>query len=403
MQAVSARCARDAQVLRRELVSRCASLRKWHRTCRRLRTTPVSAGVPAPSATRRVPAARVRGGRVDAGTRRLTRAWRAAPRWPRPGPRRATGRRRGRRPGARRGSRRGATAPCLAAQPAQRVAEHVEAGVGAADHDRVGLQGPQGAAEAALGEVRRRAAGRAGRRGAGRARAPGRGPPRRRAASPSRAAARPRGGWRRRRGGGRACSQPVAQRHACSSSASPFGRCARPCSSAGSRTSATVRSTERTARLSSSSRSAAASSKRSKAASRRAGEAGPRPRWRATSTALEMLLGLAQRLAQRLDLVELVEAVVAGRAARVRVAEAALPAAQGAGADAEHLCGCVDPDPAHRSALDSQRGCDGCAGSSRFCSRYKVLSSRPLRILQRARAGCSGLRADGDAPAALAA
>ena len=57
---------------------------------------------------------------------------------------------------------------------------------------------------------------------------------------------------------------------------------------------------------------------------------------------------LLQRLAQRLDLAQLVDAVVARGAPRVRIAETALPAAQGAGADAEHLGRRIDSETTHR-------------------------------------------------------
>ena len=98
---------------------------------------------------------------------------------------------------------------------------------------------------------------------------------------------------------------------------------------------------------------------------------------------------LAQRLAQRLDLVEQVEAVVARGAVRVRVAEAPLPAAQGAGADSEHLRGCVDPDPTHRKFR---------AGSQQVLrSSYKVLRGPRYGSCKTERTPAFGLRPDGDA------
>ena len=117
------------------------------------------------------------------------------------------------------------TAPRLRAhRAAERLAQHVEASLGAADHDRHAGPGREARWSSGARRGRRKGAGRGGRPGAGTARAPGRGRPRGRAPGPNRGGGRPRRGWR---GGARRrapCSQPVAQRHAYSSSASPFER-----------------------------------------------------------------------------------------------------------------------------------------------------------------------------------
>ena len=171
----------------------------------------------------------------------------------------------------------------------QRLAQDVEARLGSADDDRDGVEGAESRRVAPFGKV-----GREQERAQPRApeaqlqglcvnslggRAPGQ----------SRGAECPGGGWTGGASRRAPWSQPVAQRQAYSSSASPFER-ADAVSRAGRRTSSSVRSSVLTARLSSSSRSALRSSKRSNAARRRVGEDGPRPRLRATSTADEMLL-----------------------------------------------------------------------------------------------------------------
>ena len=66
------------------------------------------------------------------------------------------------------------------------------------------------------------------------------------------------------------------------------------------------------------------------------------------------VVGLEQRPAQRLELGEVVLAVAALRAARLGVAEAALPAPQGVGAHPEQLGGGVGPDPAHLTSISTE-------------------------------------------------
>src|SRR6266511_2930050 len=68
--------------------------------------------------------------------------------------------------------------------------------------------------------------------------------------------------------------------------------------------------------------------------------------------------GLVQRLAQRLDLGQLVLAVIARRAPRLRVAETPLPGAKRAGAHAEQLGGGAGADSAQRKTLSNSTGCD---------------------------------------------
>ena len=86
-----------------------------------------------------------------------------------------------------------------------------------------------------------------------------------------------------------AASQFVAQRQAKPYSGPSWPPSCASISTQGMRTSSTVRSTERTARLSSRIRLASPSSKRVKAERRRAGEAGPAPRSRATAIAEDTL------------------------------------------------------------------------------------------------------------------
>jgi hypothetical protein len=63
---------------------------------------------------------------------------------------------------------------------------------------------------------------------------------------------------------------------------------------------------------------------------------------------------LEQRAPERLELGEVVLAVTALRAARLRVAEAALPAAQRVGTHPKQLCRRIRPDPAHVASVPGQ-------------------------------------------------
>ena len=320
---------------------------------------------------------------------------RAARRSPRSAPSPARGRRRGRRPGGRRGSRRGG----CARPPVRSVRSGPPSTSSRASEPQITTarraSGRAGRCGSGPRRARRRAAGRGARRGAGRAPAPACGPPRRRAASRSRAAARPRRGSRWRPGGGRraasrspsgrrARARPrrrAAARRARAPGAAARRPCARPSGRRGSPRARDRRPPRRSGRRP---RPGAPS------------EAGPRPRRRATSTALEMLWVSRRAVAQRLDLVELVEAVVAGRARGRRVAEPPLPAAQRARADAEHLRGCVDPDPAHQ--VPPRRRIT--AGSRSF---YKVLRAVAQLILHGGLGAGAGLLARPGSPAAFAA
>ena len=150
-----------------------------------------------------------------------------------------------------------------------------------------------------------------------------------------------------------ACSQPVAQRSASSRSAS---RCSRSsaCSSAGSRTSSTVRSTERTARLSSMIRSASCSSKWSKASSSRLGRARALAALAGELDGGRDVVRLEQGASQRLQLREVVLAMAAWGATRLRIAEAALPGTQRVGAYPQELSCCVGPDTAHVASVSGE-------------------------------------------------
>ena len=136
-------------------------------------------------------------------------------------------------------------------QPAQ----HLERGLAAAEDERGRVDRPHGAGDALGREVEGQQQRPEARAADGQLEAPARAATRGRGARRSRTAGRPasarRAGTTRRA----ACSQPVAQRQASSHSAS---RASRPSASsiAGRSTSSTVRSTERTARLSSITRSA---------------------------------------------------------------------------------------------------------------------------------------------------
>ena len=232
-------------------------------------------------------------------------------------------------------------------------ADHLERGLAAAEDEggRVDARGSRGPRAPAAG--RRPAAACGSRRGAGRARAPARAGTRGRAAGSSRTAARPAGGLAGATTRRDACSQPVAQRKASSRSASRPSRSSAS-SSAGSSTSSTERSTERTARLSSITRSASVSSKWSQASTQPAGRARPLAALARQLDGRGDVVGLEQGAAQRLQLGQVVLAVAALRAARLRVAEAALPAAQRVGAHAEQLGGCVRPDTAHMASVPSE-------------------------------------------------
>ena len=126
------------------------------------------------------------------------------------------------------------------------------------------------------------------------------------------------------------------------------------CSSAGSSTSSTVRSTERTARLSSMIRSASCSSKWSKASSSRLGELGPLAALAGELDRGRDVVRLEQCAAERLELGQVVLAVTALRPARLRIAEAALPAAQRVGAHPQELGRCVGPDTAHVASVSGE-------------------------------------------------
>ena len=144
-----------------------------------------------------------------------------------------------------------------------------------------------------------------------------------------------------------AASQVVAQRHAKPNSALVPSPASSSASTPGRRTSSTVRSTERTARLSSRTRSASLSSKRLIALRRRAGLAGPLPRSCAIAIGRGDVVGLLEGRAQRLDLGELELPVPARRAPRLGEPEAALPGAQRVRADAEHGRSGVRADGTH--------------------------------------------------------
>ena len=157
----------------------------------------------------------------------------------------------------------------------------------------------------------------------------------------------------RRRNHAPGCVEPAGGPASASSrSASRLSRSS-ACSIAGRSTSSTVRSTERTARLSSMIRSA--SSRRS--GRRRRGDG-------SASSALAALAGeldrrrdvvrLEQRAPQRLELGEVVLAVTALGPARLRIAEAALPAAQRVGAHPQELRCSIGPDPAHVASVPAE-------------------------------------------------
>ena len=237
--------------------------------------------------------------------------------------------------------------------------------------------------------ARRRAAGRAARRGAGRARAPARGRPRRRAGEPESSSSTPSSrvapAARRRA----PCSQPVAQRQAYSSSASPLGRRSAS-SSAGSSSSETVRSTERTREalleLAIGGRPRRSGRRRRPGGPGRRGRgrAGGRPRrrWRCCGSRAAPRAAPRPRRARR-------GGGCPGCAAGCGIAEPALPAAQRARADAEHLGSRVDPDPTHPWSLLAQKP----RGISRFSQLLQGLCRRPLADLARShrsrRASCA--------------
>ena len=185
------------------------------------------------------------------------------------------------------------------------------------------------------------------------ARAPARGATPRRAAGSSRTGARPAGGSRARpRAGRRAASRwPSGAR----ARARRRGRRARrPARARGGGPPRRVRSTERTARLSSMIRSASVSSKWSNASSRRLGRARPLAALAGELDGGRDVVRLEQGAAQRLELREVVLAVTALGPARLRIAEAALPAAQRVGAHPQELCRCVGPDTAHVASVSGE-------------------------------------------------
>ena len=117
---------------------------------------------------------------------------------------------------------------------------------------------------------------------------------------------------------------------------------------ASSSTSSIVRSTERSARLSSSRRLALLLVERGERA--RPGATGRRRALAALARQRDRrgdVVGLGQRQPQRLDLGQRVLAVTARRAVRAREAVAPLPAAQRVRADAEHHGSRVGPDSTH--------------------------------------------------------
>ena len=234
------------------------------------------------------------------------------------------GRRRGRRPGGRRGSRTGAGGAARCARgrsgppSTSRRASEPQITTAAGSRARRALRNRPSASSAESSRTRSPARRRKSSSAWTWTASTPSGEPESSSSTPSvagRAAARRRA----------PCSQPVAQRHACSSSASPFGP-SRGELERGQQhlLDGALDRADREALLELAVGGGLVEAVEGGDAGA-AGEAGPRPRRRATSTALEMLLGLAQRLAQRLDLVELVQAVVAGGAARAAGSRAGAP------------------------------------------------------------------------------
>ena len=89
--------------------------------------------------------------------------------------------------------------------------------------------------------------------------------------------------------------------------------------------------------------------------------------------------GRGERVAQRLQLDQLVVAVVAGGALGHREAVAALPASQRVGADAENFGGGVGPDSRH-----AQHSGTGLAGLHQLWTDFRNLSAILQRLLERA-------------------